>query len=148
MKTKRLTIRSPWNDLDLWADNMSRAFNSTASTDRAGFWPAVNVAESADELVLTAEIPGINPEDIELTVENNTLTLSGDRTIVREENTELRYHVWERSSGSFKRSFTLPRTVRTEEIAADYENGVLTVRIPKAAEAKSRKIEIGGVVQA
>lgn len=147
MKTKRLTIRNPWNDLDLWADNMSRVFNSAAPNDRAGFWPAVNVAESAEELVLTAEVPGINPDDIELTVENNTLTLAGDRSIVREENTELRYHVWERSSGSFKRSFTLPRTVRSEAIAADYENGVLTVRIPKSAEAKSRKIEIGGLAQ-
>lgn len=148
MKTKRLTIRNPWNELDMWADNMSRVINSAAPTNRAGFWPAVNVAESADELVLTAEIPGINSDDIELTVENNTLTLSGDRTIVREENTELRYHVWERSSGSFKRSFTLPSTVRTEDIAADYENGVLTVRIPKAAEAKSRRIEIGAIAQA
>ena len=146
MKITRVSRRTPWADLNTWANDMSRMFDS-APSGRAGFWPAVNVAESADELVLSAELPGMRPEDIDLTIENNTLTLSGERTIVREENTDLRYHVWEQASGAFKRSFTLPRTVRTEDIAADYENGVLTVRLPKSAEAKSRRIEIGAAAE-
>ena len=140
MKITRISRRNPWAELNDWASDVTRMFDSAPT--RAGFWPAVNVAESADELVLSAELPGMNPDDIDLTIENNTLTLSGERTIVREENTELRYHLWEQASGAFKRSFTLPRTVRTEDIAAEYDNGVLTVRLPKSAEAKSRRIEI------
>ncbi len=146
MKITRLARRSPWSDLDSWAGEVSRMFDS-APSGRAGFWPAVNVAESPDELVLSAELPGMRPEDIDLTLENNTLTLSGERTIVREENTELRYHVWEQASGAFRRSFSLPRTVRSEEISADYTDGVLTVRLPKSAEARSRRIEISAPVE-
>jgi HSP20 family protein len=110
-----------------------------------GSWvPAVNVEERADELVLTAEVPGMSREDIDIEIENNILTIRGEKSHEHEQgDDEKRYHVWERSYGSFQRSFTLPRTVRGDDIKAEYRDGVLTVRMPKSAEAKSRKIAIG-----
>jgi HSP20 family protein len=102
----------------------------------------VNVEETKDHLVLTAELPGLRREDVEIEVENNVLTLRGRKEQSREEKEEPRYHVWERRYGAFQRSFSLPRTVSADNIAATFENGVLRVEMPKAAEAKGRKIEI------
>jgi HSP20 family protein len=103
----------------------------------------VNVEEAADELLLTAELPGMLYEDISLDIENNILTIRGEKRETRDEADEGRkYHVSERTYGSFHRSFTLPRTVEADSIEARFDNGVLTVRLPKAPEAKSRSIEI------
>jgi HSP20 family protein len=109
---------------------------------RGVLWsPAVNVEETKDELRLTAELPGMNIDDIQIEVENNVLSLSGEKR-QEEQTDDRRFHVWERSYGSFERSFTLPRTVKTDEISADFRDGILHVRMPKAPEAKSRKIAI------
>ena len=108
----------------------------------------MNVEKKGDELVLTAEVPGMTQEDIDVELENNILTISGEKTDERTEgDDEKRYHVWGWRYGRFQRSFTLPRTVRGEDIRAEYENGVLTIRMPKAAEAKSRKIQVGATRQ-
>jgi HSP20 family protein len=111
----------------------------------SGSWmPAINVEESGDELVVTAEVPGMNPNEIDVEIENNILTIRGEKSEEhREGDDKKRYHVWERRYGSFERSFTLPRSVSTEAVEADYRDGVLRIRLPKAAEAKSRKIQIG-----
>ena len=83
-------------------------------------------------------------EHIELEVENNILTLRGEKSEERrEDEAGAKVHLFERSYGSFQRSFTLPRTVRADQISADFEKGILTVRMPKSAEAKSRRISIG-----
>ena len=146
MAITRWTYRNPWRDLDTLTNRLSQAFNEDFPVpSNGGTWaPAVNVEEKADELVLTAELPGMSQQDIELEVENNILSLRGEKVEERREGDESRrYHLWERRYGSFQRSFTLPRTVDAESIQAEFENGVLTVRMPKAAEAKSRRIQIG-----
>ena len=105
--------------------------------------PAVNVEETKDELVLSAEFPGMNEENISIELENNVLTLSGEKSEERTEgDEERRYHLWERRFGGFQRSFTLPRTVNADEIRADFNQGVLRIRLPKVSDAKARKIEI------
>lgn len=133
-------------DLDDFNALVNRFFGSGgAGGATTGEWvPAVNVKETDDGLHLSAELPGMKPEDVEIEFENNVLTIRGEKV---EETTETegdRYHIWERRSGSFQRSFTLPRTVDASGIEASFENGILTVHLPKAAEAKSRRIEVKG----
>lgn len=148
MAITRWSYRNPWQDLDSLANHLQSAFDTRMpSSATGGAWtPSVNIEETAEALFLTAELPGVRKEDVELEVENNILTLRGEKTDTRRENTD-RYHLFERSSGSFQRSFTLPRTVVTDGIDAEYENGVLHVTLPKAPEAKSRRIEIGSRVE-
>jgi HSP20 family protein len=81
-------------------------------------------------------------EDVEIEIENNVLSLRGEKKETREEKDDRRYHLWERCYGSFERSFTLPRTVKTDEISAQFKDGILHIQMPKAPEAKSRKISI------
>jgi len=103
----------------------------------------VNVEETADHIVLTAEAPGLTLEDLNVEIENNILTISGEKREEREEGHDnRRYHLWERRYGSLRRSFTLPRTVDSDSVEARFDNGILTIQMPKAAEAKSRKIEV------
>ena len=142
--TPKSTFAS-WPDLDLFSNRLSRVFGSSWDTpEPTGAWiPAVNVEETADELLLTAELPGTPEEDIHVDIENNILTIRGEKREAREEADEgRRYHVWERRYGSFHRAFTLPRSVEADAIRADFDDGVLTVRLPKSPEAKSRAIEI------
>lgn len=135
-----------WTEFDDMTNRLSRLFDDSffASAPRASRWmPPVAVSETKDELLLTAELPGMNEDDIGIELENNVLTISGEKTEIREEDDEERkYHVYERSFGSFSRSFTLPRTVDGANIVATFENGVLTVKLPKMPEAKGRKISI------
>jgi HSP20 family protein len=144
--TRRSPAYSPVRDWEDVASRLSRFFDdsplSTGST--LGAWsPKVNITETSDELVLTAELPGLKEEDVHVEVENNVLSVSGEKSEERSEGDEERkYHLWERSYGSFQRSFTLPRSVQADAITAGYDGGVLTVRLPKVAEAKGRKIEI------
>ena len=151
MPITRYSYRSPWQELDSLTSRLNQVFGSDMPTPaNGGSWlPAVNVEESGDELVLTAEVPGMTAEDIDIELENNILTIRGEKSFERTEGEDdKRYHVWERRYGSFQRSFALPRTVRAEDIKAEYKDGILTIRMPKAAEAKSRKIQIGADGQA
>jgi HSP20 family protein len=127
------------------SDRLNRLFGEPGAGEaspRAVWSPSVNVEESKDELLLTAELPGMGIDDIEIEVENNVLSLRGEKKQIREEKDDRRYHVWERAYGSFERQFTLPRTVKTEGISASFKDGVLHVQMPKAPEAKTRKIAI------
>lgn len=135
---------TPLRDIDQVADQFNRLLSERlfGGPENAGWAPRVNVEETKDHLVLTAELPGLRPEDVEIEVENNILTLRGRKEETREEKEEPRYHVWERRYGTFQRSFSLPRTVSSDNIGATFEHGVLRVEMPKAAEAKGRKIEI------
>lgn len=134
----------PWQELDQMTDRLSRMFGDRAfgEGDGSTWLPAVNVEETADELLLTVELPGMRQEDVELELENNVLTISGTKQESRERSEDRRYHLWERRFGSFQRSFTLPRTVNAEEISASFQDGILHIHMPKAAEAKGRKIQI------
>jgi len=138
---RRSPFTSPWLEVDGMTNRLNRFFGDT-NRDGSAWSPTVNVEESSDELLLTAEVPGLAIEDIQIEVENNVLTVTGEKKEEREESEDRRYHLWERKYGSFKRTFTLPRTVKTEEITAHAKDGILFVRMPKAPEAKSRKIDI------
>ena len=148
MAITKYTVRrptfSPWGDLDDVSNRMQRFFDEAMFPSREGGWtPAVSVSETADELVLSAELPGLKEEDISIEFENSVLSISGEKTeTISEGDEERRYHLFERRFGSFTRSFTLPRTVDGNNITATYDQGVLTVKLPKVAEAKGRKIEI------
>lgn len=112
-----------------------------------GWRPAVEVTETADELELTAELPGMSRDDVEIELEHDMLTVRGVKEEKKEEEKEeggATYRVSERSYGEFSRSFTVPSTVDAEDISATFEDGVLTVTMPKMAEARGRKIEIEG----
>ena len=130
---------SPINRLlnDLFSDADWPHQNGT----NASWVPAVDVLEQADVIRIAAEVPGVKPEDVKISVEGNVLTLQGTKQQEAEEQTE-RVHRYERSYGSFARTFTLPRTVDTAQIKAGYDNGVLTITLPKAEQAKPRQIAV------
>ncbi|HUP51329.1 MAG TPA: Hsp20/alpha crystallin family protein [Longimicrobiales bacterium] len=136
---------APWRELDEVSSRLARLFDD-ASLRRAngGMWtPPVTVSETPDELVFTAELPGLSEEQVAIELENDVLTISGEKSEERTEGDEERnYHLWERSYGSFRRSFSLPRAVSADQATARFDKGVLEIRLPKAPEAKGRKIEI------
>jgi HSP20 family protein len=118
-------------------------------TEPVGWVPKVEILENEKELVLTAELPGMVKDNIEITFENDLLTIQGEKKEEKEEKTPEknggpRYHMWERTYGAFRRTFTLPRTVDTMKIAAEMKDGVLKIRMPKTevAKATGHKIEI------
>jgi HSP20 family protein len=106
--------------------------------------PAVDVRETDNEMRLDVEVPGMKPDDIEVTAENGVLTISGEKKSERKEGDEKsRYHVVERSYGSFSRSFQLPKGLDESKIEADCDSGILSIHIPKAALPQPKKIQIG-----
>lgn len=105
------------------------------------FEPPVDITERDDALVLTAELPGMSRKDITVELENNVLMIRGEKKEEHEQKGEERY-VYERRYGSFSRSFTLPRSVDPDRISARFENGVLTVTMPKAPESRGKRIEV------
>ena len=104
--------------------------------------PAVDIAETADGLTLYAELPGLTRDEVEITLEDNVLAIKGERRFERDEAKE-NYHRIERAYGAFQRSFHLPANVQTDKVRATFKGGVLRIDVPKAEEAKPRKIEIG-----
>ena len=130
-------------------DDMNKMMNTVFNNDiytpsiSESWIPAVDINEDNDSFILTADIPGLNKSDIDISVENNTLKLSGAREHKKtEEGTE--YHYQERNHGKFYRSFKLPLTVDEENISAAFKNGILTVILPKTEEAqpKLRSIKV------
>jgi HSP20 family protein len=135
----------PFRDLVTLSDRLNRALSDTAGPSSAtsyGAWsPAVDIFERADGLVIRAEIPGVSKDDIDVRIENNVLTLHGERR--REDGfDEAAAHRLERIYGSFTRSFSLPTSVDAAKIAASYRDGVLEIVLPKAEEAKPKRIQI------
>jgi HSP20 family protein len=109
--------------------------------DAAAWVPAVDVFEDASAIRIVAEVPGVNPDNVKISHENNVLTIHGTKQQLAEERTE-RVHRYERSYGAFHRSFSLPPTVDAGGIKATYEHGVLTVTLPKVEQAKPRQIQV------
>jgi len=132
-------------------DRMNRIFDDALHGQRGadedewalgGAWaPAVDIYEQGDNIVLKAELPGIEAKDVDIRVENNVLTLRGERKFESEVRREDCHRV-ERAYGTFSRSFTLPNVVDTEKIKADYKDGVLQVTLPQKEEAKPKQISI------
>ncbi|HWE49734.1 MAG TPA: Hsp20/alpha crystallin family protein [Bryobacteraceae bacterium] len=103
--------------------------------------PAVDIFETEDALTLRADLPDVKLEDIDVRVENQTLSISGQRKFERDEKVK-GYHRIERSYGEFVRSFAVPSSVETDKVAADYKNGVLTITLPKKEAAKPRQVKV------
>ena len=107
-----------------------------------GNWmPAVDVAEEDNKYVVKIELPGVNKDDVKITLESSILTIRGEKK-AEKETKEKNYHRMERSYGSFLRSFTLPTTVKNDKIDAEYRDGILSITLPKAEEAKPKHIEV------
>jgi HSP20 family protein len=124
---------------------IDRLFEDTFGRGDAGgssWTPAVDVQETQNELRLDLELPGLNPDEVEITAENGVLTIRGEKKFERKEGEDSRYHVVERSYGSFLRSFQLPQGLDESRIEATCNNGILSVHIPKSALPQPKKIQI------
>ena len=130
------------NRLNSIFHDFARPVGAESETLAAGsFVPAVDIYEDAQHLALKLEVPGVKQDDLDIRVENQTLTVKGERRLEAEEKEE-NFHRIERRFGSFVRSFTLPQTVDPETVKASYENGVLHLSIAKKAEAKPKQIKV------
>jgi len=136
-------------DLDTMQKRMNRLFNDFFSGREGdgdelmpGAWnPAVDVVEHDDSFVIEAELPGMNKDDIKISVTNDVLTIRGEKKIEKEDKKK-NYHRTERSYGSFSRTFALPGNVKAEKVDAEFNNGILTVTVPKSEEAKPKQIDV------
>ena len=141
-----ITRLDPFQNLSTLQEQVNRLFEGSLPrrSDQSALtpWaPAVDIYETENELVLKADLPDVNEKDLDIRIESNTLTIKGERKFeekVKEDN----YLRVERTYGSFSRSFSLPSTVDSGSIKADYKNGVLTVELPKRAESKPRQVKI------
>lgn len=138
----------PWKDLIALQEKMNRLLEESFGRMRreeglvSGAWtPAVDIYETENSLVVTAEIPGVSEKDIDVRIENNQLVIKGERKFEKETKEE-NYHRIERIYGNFYRSFSLPNTVDTEKVRAEYKNGVLKITINKREEVKPKQIKI------
>ncbi|HUJ32662.1 MAG TPA: Hsp20/alpha crystallin family protein [Candidatus Acidoferrum sp.] len=141
-----ITRWEPFRNLSTLQEQVNRLFDtsfkgSPENSNLTTWAPAVDIYETENELVIKADLPDVAEKDIDVRVENNMLTVRGERKFeesVKEDN----YLRVERAYGSFSRSFSLPNTVDTEAIKASYKNGVLTVALPKRAESKPKQVKI------
>jgi HSP20 family protein len=145
-----LTLRrAPWRapfaplfarDRDLFGNDVRKMFDTMLEprfgVEPVGMMPAVELAETNDDYTCTIELPGMKQKDISVMFENDTLTIKGEKREETEKKEGKRLHVWERTYGAFERAFTFPGKVDVEKIAAAFADGVLTVTLPKTAEAK------------
>jgi HSP20 family protein len=141
----------PFRELSTLQSEMNRLFDSVFDAPRGGgnggamrrWMPAMDLVETEDQFVLRADLPGMSEDDIKIEVEDGTLTVSGERKAEHEERNEGFYRL-ERASVTFSRSLTLPKGVDAEGVTANFDRGVLEVRVPKPEQRKPRRIEIGG----
>ncbi len=146
MSITALTRFDAFRDLLSMQDHVNRMFGDSLSRftggEAVGTWyPPVDISEEVDRVVLRAEIPGVSRDDIDINVENGTITLRGEKKHEKQIDRENAYRV-ERFYGTFSRSFVLPTTINAEAIKATYKDGVLEVILPKAEEARPRKIQV------
>jgi len=138
-----ITRWEPFRDLARLQDEMSRMFDDRLyrAGESVGWTPACDIYEDEEGVTLRFELAGVDPQDVDVHFENGVLTVKGERRLEKEEKRE-NYHRVERSFGTFTRSFSLPGSVDAEKIKAETKNGVLTVALPKKAEAKPRAIQV------
>jgi len=138
----------PFRDLVTLREKMNRLFEDAATSRgeekdliSSSWSPSVDIYEDEHQLVLMAEVPGISEKDVEVKIEDNLLSIRGERKMEKETKEE-NYHRIERAYGTFLRSFTLPNYIDQDKIRAEHENGVLKITMPKKAELKPRKVKI------
>lgn len=143
-----ITRWRPFRDLVRMQDEMDRIFDEFFGRPLVrtewieGVWsPSVDISETKDNLVIKADMPGMNREDVKISIHDNILTLRGEKKQEKEEK-EANYHRIERSYGSFCRSFTLPTSVKADKVKASFKDGVLNITLPKTEEAKPKEIPI------
>lgn len=136
-------------EMDEMQNRLRRFFNEGLPepfmpTEPLGWFPTVEIVEDKDELVLKAELPGLTRDDVEVLFEDDALVLRGEKKEEKVENDDRRFHLWERTYGAFRRVFILPQAIDQAKVVAEFKDGILTVRMPKAEQAKikGRKIEI------
>lgn len=141
-----LTTRNSGNDI---SNRMSRLLNEAfggldwqyRDSVNASWVPPVDIFEEKEAIRITAEVPGVRPEDVKISLEGNVLTVHGQKRQLAEEHTE-RVHRYERTYGEFERTFNLPSSVDANKISASYEHGILTITLPKAEQARPREIQV------
>lgn len=126
---------------------IDRLFDDTFARDGFNWTPAVDIKENDSEIRLDLELPGLKPEDVDLTAENGVLTVRGEKKSEKKEGEENRYHVVERTYGSFLRTFQLPQGIDENQIKAEFENGILAIHIPKTALPQPKRIQIDSGMQ-
>jgi HSP20 family protein len=136
----------PFRELDTLQDRMNRMFDESLfrlrPTRGEALWsPSVDIYEDNNHIVVRAELPDMNEKDVDVSIENNMLTLKGEKKLEREEKKD-NYHLIESSWGSFSRSFNLPSTVDADKAEAKFEKGVLRISLPKKEEAKPKQIKV------
>lgn len=136
-----ITRIDPFRELATFFGNFADG-NGKEQLAAGTFVPAVDIYEDEHNLVLKLEVPGVNEEDLNVSLENNTLTVQGERKFEKEEKEE-NFHRIERRYGSFTRTFKLPNTADTEKVEAGYEKGILKITVAKRAEAKPKQIKVG-----
>jgi HSP20 family protein len=139
--------RDPFQELDRLQRQMGHLFQNFASRERPsrheGVYPLVNISEDSDHIYVQAELPGVNPEDLDITLKEQNLVLRGERKIPAEEK-NVNYHRRERESGFFRRVLRLPAQVDPNKVAASCQDGVLTITLAKPEEVKPRQISVKG----
>ncbi len=140
-KRNRNSLTTLHNDMDDLFDSFFRGLDKPFAGYKA--WPAIDVAEDENSIIVRAEVPGCNAEDIEISVYGNNLTISGEKKFKEEKKEKGYYHV-ESSYGTFRREITLPTDVDSGKIDATCKDGVLSITLPKAAKAKAVKVKVKG----
>src|SRR3954466_1599810 len=141
-----ITRFDPFREINALHNAMSRALQTAGTGDEltttGSFIPPVDIYEDENSISLRLEIPGMKQEDIDIRLENSTLTMRGERNFEKEEKEE-NFHRIERRYGAFSRSFTLPNTVDSDNVQADYKDGILSIELAKRAESKPKQIKVG-----
>ncbi|KPL02355.1 MAG: hypothetical protein AMJ73_08860 [candidate division Zixibacteria bacterium SM1_73] len=143
-----ITRWRPFRDLISIQDEMNRLFDdffgrpvTRPEWTEAAWCPCVDVSETKDNVIINTEIPGMSKDDVTVSIQDNVLTLSGEKKQEKEEK-DANYHRVERSYGSFSRSFTLPTSVQPDKVKATYKDGILRITLPKSEEVKPKQIPI------
>ncbi len=137
----------PFRELTTFREEMDKLWNRffgewpSKEPSRGEWAPSLDVSETKDNIVVKAEVPGMDAKDIDISLTNDVLTVKGEKKQEKEEKEE-NYHRIERSYGAFSRSIRLPREVQSDKIKANYKNGVLKITLPKSEEAKKKEIKI------
>jgi len=136
-----IAYRDPLEQLQRELDRMLESAFGSVGASAAGVYPPVNVFDAGEEYVIKAELPGVDPGKVEVNVENETVSFRGERTF-DEPNRDVAYHRREREQGQFRRVVRIPGRLASETARAEYRDGVLTIRVPKAKETRPRRVEI------